>query len=202
MGVTVPAGTVELAFGSVEGYTTSIPVTDLDRPAWLVWLMNGVALPAEHGYPVRLLVPGRYGMKNPKWITSIDFVDTPVTGYWDQQGWSKQAPYQTNTLVHYPINDVPAGAIVASGTAFAGSDPIRSVEVSVDGGAWLLATLDYSPGPDIWTLWHFDMLLAKGPHSLRVRCTTQSGGQSGPGPEATDYLAGYDGSNLAEFNVV
>ena len=72
--------------------------------------MNGVPLPTEHGYPVRLLVPGRYGMKNPKWITSIDFVDQPFTGYWDQQGWSKDAVYQTNALVHVPFADARLGS--------------------------------------------------------------------------------------------
>jgi len=202
IGVKVPAGTLELVFRSVEGYSASLPVTDLQKPAWLVWLMNGVELPAEHGYPARLLVPGRYGMKNPKWITSIDFVDAPFTGYWDQLGWSKEAPYQTNTLVHVPVSDVPAGAIVANGTAFAGSDPILSVEVSVDGGTWLPATLDYAPGPDIWTLWHHDVVLAPGPHSLQARCTTKSGGRSSPASIATDYLTGFDGSDLVNFNVV
>lgn len=201
IGVAASAGTIELVFRSVEGYSASIPVTDLEKPAWLVWLMNGVELPQEHGFPARLLVPGRYGMKNPKWITSIDFVDQPYTGYWDQQGWSKEAPYQTNTLVFAPLSDVPAGAIVANGTAFAGSDPIISVEVSVDAGQWLPATIDYSPGADIWTLWHYDMVLQAGPHSLQARCTTQSGSQSSPASVATDYLAGFDGSDLVDFNV-
>ena len=199
-GVAVTPGTIELVFRSVEGYSASIPVSDLDKPAWLVWLMNGVQLPPEHGYPARLLVPGRYGMKNPKWITSIDFVDQPYTGYWDQQGWSKAAPYQTNTLVDVPLGDVPAGAVVANGTAFSGSDPILSVQVSVDGGAWQPATIDYSPGPDIWTLWHYDMVLPVGPHSIQARCTTQSGSQSSPASVATDYWAGFDGSDLVQFN--
>src|SRR6266540_2683466 len=102
-GVQVSPGTVELVFRSVDEYSTSIPVADLQKPVWLVWLMNGVPLPTEHGYPVRLLVPGRYGMKNPKWITSIDFVDRPFAGYWDLMGWSKEAVYQANTLVHVPF---------------------------------------------------------------------------------------------------
>lgn len=201
MNVTVPAGTIELVFRSVEGYSASLPVTDLEKPVWLVWLMNGVELPPEHGYPVRLLVPGRYGMKNPKWITSIDFVDQPFTGYWDQQGWSKEATYLTNTLVHSPLGEVPAGAIVAHGTAFAGSDPVVSVDVSVDDGPWNPATLDYSPGPDIWTLWHYDMDLEPGTHRLQARCKTQSGSQSGPSDQPTYYLAGYDGSGLVIFDV-
>lgn len=201
IGVQVPAGTLEMVFRCVEGYSASLPVTDLDKPVWLVWLMNGVELPTEHGFPARLLVPGRYGMKNPKWITSIDFVDEPYTGYWDRVGWSKPAPYRTNTLIPLPLGDVPAGAIVVNGTAFAGSDPIRAVEISLDEGPWLPATLDYAPGPDIWTLWHFEMVLDAGPHTLQARCTTQSGLESGPGSIATDRMVGYDGSDLVTFYV-
>jgi len=198
--VQVSPGTTELVFRSVDDYYTSIPVGDLQKPAWLVWLMNHVALPTEHGYPVRLLVPGRYGMKNPKWITSIDFVDQPFTGYWDQYGWSKEAVYQTNALVHVPLDDVPAGEIVVNGTAFAGSDPIVSVEVSVDGGEWRQATRDYAPGPDIWTLWHYDLVLEPGAHTLQVRCTTLSGSQSDPSPNDSDYYDGYGGSELVTIN--
>ena len=199
-GVQVSPGTVELVFRSAENYSTSIPVADLQKPVWLVWLMNGVPLPTEHGYPVRLLVPGRYGMKNPKWITSIDFVDQPFTGYWDQLGWSKDAVYQTNALVHVPADDVPAGDLVAAGTAFAGSDPIVSVEVSVDGGDWHSATLDYNPGPDIWTLWHYDVALAPGSHTLQARCTTRSGNKSDPPSEDSNLMDGYGGSGSITFN--
>jgi len=199
--VQVSPGTIELVFRSVDDYSTSIPSTDLLKPVWLVWLMNGVALPTEHGYPVRLLVPGRYGMKNPKWITSIDFVDQPFAGYWDQMGWSKEAVYQTNALIHVPFDDVPAGEIVVNGTAFAGSDPIVSVEVSLDGREWRPATLDYAPGPDIWTLWHYDMVLDPGAHTFQVRCTTLFGSQSDPSSDDSNYYDGYGGSELVTFNV-
>jgi DMSO/TMAO reductase YedYZ molybdopterin-dependent catalytic subunit len=201
MGVRVSPGTLELVFRSVDEYFTSIPVEDLQKPAWLVWLMNGVPLPPEHGYPVRLLVPGRYGMKNPKWITSIDFVDKPFDGFWDLMGWSKDAVYKTNTLVHAPFADVPAGEIVASGTAFAGSDPIVSVEVSVDGAAWRPAVRDYGPGPDVWTLWHHDMVLEAGRHTLQARCATLSGSQSDPSPDDSSDLDGYSGSGMVTFDV-
>jgi DMSO/TMAO reductase YedYZ molybdopterin-dependent catalytic subunit len=198
--VQVSPGTVEMVFRGVDGYDTSLPVSDLDKPAWLVWLMNGVPLPTEHGYPARLLVPGRYGMKNPKWITSIDFVEQPSTGYWDRAGWSKDAAYQTNALVGVPLGDVPAGEIVFSGTAFAGTDPIVSVEVSVDGGAWRPATIDYSPGPNIWTLWHYETMLEPNAHTAQVRCTTLSGSQSNPSSDDLDYSDGYGGSALVTFN--
>jgi hypothetical protein len=166
--------------------------------------MNGEPLPVDHGYPVRLLVPGRYGMKNPKWITSLDFVDVPYTGYSEQRGWSNDASYQTNALVHDPFtwDSVPAGEIVVSGTAFAGSDPIVSVELSVDGGAWAPAVLDYAPGPDIWTLWHFEVTLAEGNHTVQARCTTASGATSGPESRGTNYLSGFGGSGEVQFDVV
>lgn len=199
--VQVSPGTVEVVFRSIDDYSASIPMADLQKPAWLVWLMNGVALPTEHGYPVRLLVPGRYGMKNPKWITSIDFVDQPFAGYWDQVGWSKEAVYQTNALLPFPIDDVPAGEIVVKGTAFSGSDPIVSVEVSVDGGDWRPATLDYAPGPDIWTLWHYDLTFEPGAHTVQARCTTRSGSKSDPSSNDSYYYDGYGGSDLVTFNV-
>jgi DMSO/TMAO reductase YedYZ molybdopterin-dependent catalytic subunit len=139
-------------------------------------------------------------MKNPKWITSIDFVDQPFAGYWDRMGWSKDAAYQTNALVHVPVGDVPAGEIVFSGTAFAGTDPIVSVEVSVDGGPWRPAKLDYAPGPNIWTLWHYDTVLEPQAHTAQVRCTTLSGSQSDPSSDDLDFADGYGGSELITFN--
>jgi hypothetical protein len=202
VGFQAPRDALEIVFRCVEGYSASIPVADLDKPVWLVWLMNGVELPTEHGYPVRLLVPGRYGMKNPKWITSIDFVDEPFTGYWDQFGWSKPAPYKTNTLIPPAVDDVPAGAIVVNGTAFAGSDPVVSVDVSVDDGDWLPATIDYAPGPDVWTLWHHDMVLEPGSHTVQARCTTRSGNHSSASSVTTERLSGFDGSDLVTFNVI
>jgi len=204
LGVEVPAGTIELKFESADGYSTALPLADLERPVWLVWLMNGTELPLDHGYPVRALVPGRYGMKNPKWITSIDFIDTSYLGFWESNGWSNTAEYRTNTLVHDPqgLDDIPAGELVVVGTAFAGSQAIVAVEVSVDGADWAPATIDYAPGPDVWTVWHYDVELTPGTHTIQARCTLASGETSGPEPEGTNGLEGYDGSMQVELNVV
>jgi hypothetical protein len=141
-------------------------------------------------------------MKNPKWITSIDLVDQPFAGYWDRLGWSKKAEYQANALIHVPIADVPAGELVAVGTAFAGSDPIVSVEVSVDGGEWRPAVRDYGPGADVWTLWHYDVVLEPGIHTLQARCATRSGRRSDPASDDLNYYDGYGGSELLTFYVV
>jgi DMSO/TMAO reductase YedYZ molybdopterin-dependent catalytic subunit len=197
LGVEVPADAVELIFTSADDYTTALPVADLTLPVWLVWRMNGAPLPPEHGYPARLLVPGRYGMKNPKWIVEMAFSTDPepYLGFWETRGWSNPAPYKPNALIHDPDRaaTVPAGPVRVSGTAFAGSDPVVAVDVRIDGGDWQPAVIDYAPGPDVWTLWHFDWEAEPGEHAVQARCTTASGAQS-LGADVSAPLEGYDGS--------
>lgn len=204
LGVEVPAEAIEMKFTGADGYTTSIPIGDLASPVWLVWEMNGEPLPADHGAPARLLTPGRYGTKNPKWITELDLVDEPYLGYWEQRDWSNTAEYNANTLIASPamMASLEVGAIRLLGTAFAGTDPAEEVEVSTDGGdTWEQATLDYAPGPDIWTLWSHDWLPAEpGTYLIQVRLTTRSGAVSG-GAEATDRHEGWDGSMQIEVEV-
>lgn len=203
LGVTVPTDALELKFTSEDDYTTAVPIGDLELPIWLVWRMNGQEIPPEHGFPARLLVPGRYGMKNPKWIRSIEFTVEHHTGYWESRGWSEEAVYLVNGLVHAPrrSDPVPAGAARVLGTAFAGTDPVVSVEVSVDDGAWQAAVLDYAPGADIWTLWHHDVELAAGAHAIQVRCTTASGAAT-VGTEGGEFHEGYSGGMRIEIEVV
>ena len=195
LGVATPDDAVEIVFVSEDGYSTSLPVSDLDKPVWLVWRMNGVALPAEHGFPARLLVPGRYGMKNPKWIVEMAFSAEPYTGFWEGYGWSETAEYKANALIEAPRRwgVVAAGDVRVQGTAFAGSDPVVAVQVAVDGGDWADAEIDYSPGGDVWTLWHLDVVLAAGDHVIAVRCETESGAESGESGGSGDGLDGYDG---------
>lgn len=195
LGVSVPSEAIEIVFTSEDGYSTSLPVADLDRPVWLVWRMNGVVLPVKHGFPARLLVPGRYGMKNPKWIVEIAFTTEPYTGFWEGYGWSQTAEYKTNALVASPERKatVEAGELRVQGMAFSGSDPIVQVQVCVDGGDWQDATLDYNPGADIWALWHLDIALEPGDHTIQARCVTASGAESLDDPEGSGGMNGYDG---------
>jgi hypothetical protein len=205
LGVTVPDSALEVKFTSEDGYTTSVPVSDIAKPMWLVWKMNGVDIPAEHGYPARLLTPGRYGMKNPKWIAVIEFIDEPYIGYWESYGWSNDALYQPNAFFRNPRQSfqIDAGPMTAFGTAFAGSDPVVRVEVSIDdGGTWADAVIDYSPGADIWVLWHFDWEATAGELTLHVRCTTASGAMSDPSSTGTGELSGYNGSMTVDVTVV
>jgi DMSO/TMAO reductase YedYZ molybdopterin-dependent catalytic subunit len=199
LGVAVPPDAVDLAMFGADDYHAGIPVTDLvSGPVWLVWRMNGEPLPLAHGAPARVLVPGRYGMKNLKWPRELRFVREPHASFWTQFGWSEPAPYRPNTFVVQPpdgLEVVPDTVVRFVGTAFAGEDVIARVEVSIDGGPWADAELDYATEqPGVWVLWSFRWRVPAGDHVVQARCTTTSGARSHPTSEGTAPLEGYDGS--------
>jgi len=204
MGIDVPGEAIELQFTGADDYRTSIPITDLDVPVWLVWKMNGEPLPDRHGGTARILTPGRYGMKNPKWVTEIRFGTKPLLGYWESIGWSNTAEYQANTYFISPSASavLTAGPVRFLGTAFAGSDPIARVEVTTDGGeSWTDAEITYQNGPDIWTLWAFDWEAVAGDYTIQVRATTESGKKSALEPSGTNAWGGYNGSMQIDVSV-
>jgi DMSO/TMAO reductase YedYZ molybdopterin-dependent catalytic subunit len=181
-----------------EFYHAGLPLSVLTQdPAWLVWQMNGEPVPLVHGGPYRLLVPGRYGIKNVKWLTELAFVEVPHVSFWTERGWDEQALYKPNALVIFPPDQLQVTAgqrLRFAGAAFAGTDPVVQIEISLDGGSWQPATLDYAPGADIWALWSWDWTPGEGEHTLAVRCTTLSGARSHPSPQGTNPWHGYDGS--------
>jgi hypothetical protein len=204
LGVVVDPDVVALKWTCADGYSSALPVADLDLPVWLVWRMNGAPIPPEHGFPVRVIVPGRYGMKNPKWVVSLELVDAAYAGFWESRGWSEEAVYRPNTFIRHPAEDeaLAAGVVRVAGTAYAGSDPVVAVDVRVDGGPWWPATLEYAPGvPDVWCLWSFTTFLLPGQRTVEARCTTASGQQSVPSEEVVRDLTGYNGSMSVTWRV-
>ncbi len=202
LGVTVSPSIVEVGLTGHDGYIASVPVGDLQRPLWMVWQMNGVPLPTEHGFPARIIAPSRYGVKNVKWVQRIELSDTIVANFWDPAGWNHEAPVRVNGFILVPqtggtVNEAPR----LLGTAFGGTDPVVRVEVTVNGGAWTDAAIDYAPGPHIWTLWHFDLNLSTGEHTAQVRVTSESGVMSNLNPEGSNYLDGYDGGQFISFSI-
>lgn len=205
LGVVVPPGARWLKMTGADDYADSVPIEDLDTPMWIVWEMNGEQLPEAHGTTVRILTPGRYGIKNPKWVVELAFIDEEFTGYWQERGWDDDATYRTNAFIAAPSQGglVEAGPARILGTAFAGRDPIASVEVSMDGGqTWVPATLTYENGPDVWTLWSFDWEATAGEWTIQARATTEGGQQSVEDPDGTDRFLGYDGSMQITVTVV
>ena len=123
------------------------------RPDTLVAIgMNGRTLPRAHGFPARLIAPGYYGMKQPKWLIGIEVVDRPYRGYWEARGWVKAAVVKTMSRID-TVAPVAGGWMVA-GVAFAGDRGISKVEVSLDGGTtWREAMLESAISNETWRRW-------------------------------------------------
>ena len=147
----------KVIFRAADGYSTAIPLAKAMHPDTILAIeMNGVPLPDDHGFPVRLINPGHYGMKNPKWITEIDLTDKDYKGYWESRGWSDEARVKTMSRIDTPKNgtSIPKSGEDIGGVAFAGDRGVRQVEVSLDDGAtWRKATLKKALGPYTWVLW-------------------------------------------------
>ncbi len=150
-----------VVFRCADGYHTAIPIADAMREETLIaYKMNGDPLPLEHGFPVRLLNPGHYGTKNPKWIVNIELAETHV-GYWEKHGWDAIANIKLATMIGTPGEDLAVKASTTytiSGAAFDGGhhQGIQSVEVSVDGGdTWEEAEIWTSDSPLAWSLWKY-----------------------------------------------
>lgn len=172
------ATAVRVAFRCADGYSESIPVADaMNATTLLAYEMNGQPLPAKHGFPVRLLVPGLFGMKNPKWITRIEVVDYNFQGYWEASGWSDDAVAKTMSKFTTPGGSASAGEVGLGGVAYGGDRGIKAVEYSADGGAtWVPAEVKPPLGPFTWVLWAAVWTpAAPGEYTLKVRARDGAG---------------------------
>jgi DMSO/TMAO reductase YedYZ molybdopterin-dependent catalytic subunit len=128
-----------ITFRSADNYYESFPLDVALAPGVLLaHTMNGMPLPDKHGFPLRLILPGRYGVKNPKWITKIEFYQAaePIEGYWVRRGWDRDALVQTVARIDTPQNNatITGPTVEIGGVAFAGGRGISRVEASIDGG--------------------------------------------------------------------
>jgi DMSO/TMAO reductase YedYZ molybdopterin-dependent catalytic subunit len=172
---------IKAIFEGEDGYTDSIPVERLMRPEpHLVWAMNGEPLPRLHGTPVRLIVPGLYGIKNIKWLTKITLTDEDYQGYWQQRGWTDEGVVKTSSRIDVPGDRsvVEPGLVEIGGIAFAGDRGVSKVEVSTDDGeTWRAATIRDNPSPDglSWVIWTMPWQASSGTYTLAVRATDGAG---------------------------
>jgi DMSO/TMAO reductase YedYZ molybdopterin-dependent catalytic subunit len=164
-----------------DGFFETVVLADmLDARTLLVYGMNGETLPKEHGFPLRIYIPDRYGMKQPKWITRITAVEDEPEGYWVVRGWSKEARPQIVSVIDNAAVDQPAAdnLIPIGGIAWAGDRGISKVELQFDYGEWIEATLRTPPlSPLTWVQWRYDWAADEGRHLIRVRATDGSGAQ-------------------------
>lgn len=165
----------DIKFTCVDGYTESLPVESaLDPRTLLCYAMGGQPLTREHGFPLRLYTPDRFGMKNPKWIIKIEAVAEDYRGFWEQRGWSEDAWVQTTAVID-AVQESGSRLAEVGGIAFAGARGIQRVEVRVDEGAWMVAELNRALSALTWVLWRAQVEIPPGRHRLTVRATDGSG---------------------------
>jgi DMSO/TMAO reductase YedYZ molybdopterin-dependent catalytic subunit len=169
------------AFRAFDDYAESLPLSLINSQSTILvaYELDGAPLPVGHGYPARVLIPGHYGMKGPKWLTSIDVVDHESGGFWEAQGWDHNAVVRTSARFDVPRDgDIGRlGAIELAGVAFAGMRGISKVEYSADGGSsWSQTTIGNPLSPLTWVLWTAQWTPPReGSYSLVVRATDGSG---------------------------
>ncbi|MBV9893767.1 MAG: molybdopterin-dependent oxidoreductase [Chloroflexi bacterium] len=170
-----------LAVLSTDEFSAGLPLEVVQDPETLVaYQMNGEPLPREHGFPARLIVPGRYGMKNPKWLAGIRAMDREYAGWYEQRNWDKDGIVKTMSRIDSPVDGatLPSGAQRVAGIAYAGDRGISLVEVSADDGAtWQIARfLERSAGKDAMMRWETTFVMpAAGSLTLSVRATDGTG---------------------------
>jgi DMSO/TMAO reductase YedYZ molybdopterin-dependent catalytic subunit len=165
---------------SADGFTAGTPTKVLrdGRDALIAIGMNGEPLPFEHGFPVRMVVPGLYGyVSATKWLTELELTTfADFDAYWIPRGWAQMAPIKTESRIDKPRpGQMKAGPTVIAGVAWAQHRGISKVEVRVDDGPWQVATLAEVASVDTWRLWSLPWDAPRGDHTLVVRATDNAG---------------------------
>jgi len=166
---------------SYDGWTCGTPIEALtdDRLALVAVGMNGEPLPIDHGFPVRMVVPGLYGyVSATKWLVDLEVTTFDrFTAYWTERGWAEKGPVKTESRIDVPRDGqhVSAGELAVGGVAWAQHTGIEKVEFQVDGGPWQAARLGGVPDNDTWVQWAGKASVDKGSHEVRVRATDKSG---------------------------
>ncbi len=179
----IQAGVIDIELHAEDGYVESIPLAEaLAEDTMVVHSMNGEPLNDKHGYPLRLIVPGIFGMKNVKWLSGIKPVGDDIQGFWQQRDWSDVATVVTMSRFDIPKSGyrAPLGETVRlGGVAFSGDREISSVEVTTDGGeTWQEAQLSDPLSNLAWRLWIYEHTAAEpGLQRLAVRATDGNGDQ-------------------------
>jgi DMSO/TMAO reductase YedYZ molybdopterin-dependent catalytic subunit len=177
------SGATYVVFYSVDGYSVGVPLAKAMMPdSLLAYEMNGQTLPVRHGYPLRGVIPGLYGMMSAKWVTRVSVVGASFDGYWQTRGWTNGASVYTEAFIVYPSASSLSisqngGSIIVAGYAFAGDRGISKVEVSVDNGkTWQQAALKPPLSDLTWALWAYEWTPSgPGEYKIIARATDGTG---------------------------
>ncbi|MFS3128433.1 molybdopterin-dependent oxidoreductase [Nocardioides sp. Bht2] len=177
----VKPGNDQLLSTATDGFTISTPLEiALKNPDAMVAIgMNGKSLPADHGFPARLVVPGLYGYVGAtKWLRRLTVTTYDADeAYWTERGWSIDGPIKASARIDTPrpFAKVKAGTVVIGGVAWAQGQGVARVEVQIDDGPWQPAILGGDVNLDYWRQWYLPWEAMSGSHSVAVRTTTDQG---------------------------
>jgi DMSO/TMAO reductase YedYZ molybdopterin-dependent catalytic subunit len=193
-------GATHLKIRAADGFyeVVALETVRSDERVMLAYDWDGVPLLTEHGFPLRIYIPDLYGMKQPKWIESIEVTDHWEPGYWVVRGWDKVARMKATSVidsvaVNMTIIQGDQQIIVPiGGIAHAGSRGISKVELRVDDGPWQEAKLRTPLSQLTWVIWRYDWPFARGKHTFTVRCYDGKGAVQSdvPTPMEPDGAAG------------
>ena len=177
----------DVVFHGADDYSDSITLDRaMNYDVFLAYQMNGAILPKEHGFPLRAIVPGIYGIKNVKWLTKIELVSHDYKGYWQKKGWTDEGTIKVKSRIDAPgpYNTIK-GDYTLRGIAFSGHGGIGSVEVTLDGGKkWSPAQLEPTPSPYSWVFWKYYLKKpARGAYQVAVLAIDKMGNRQ------TDFVA-------------
>ena len=171
-----------LFISSGDGFFESVDLDliNSDERIMFCYAWDGNILPIDHGHPLRIWIPDRYGMKQPKWITSIEVTDEYRDGYWVERNWDQVAQVKATSVidtvaVDHIIEDGDQSFVPIGGIAYAGARGISAVEVRVDGGSWEPAELRAPLSETTWAIWRYEWPFATGDHTFEVRCREADG---------------------------
>ena len=194
-----------VGFSCEDEYTTMVPLEQvMHERSMLAYEMDGEPLLATHGFPVRALIPGVYGQKQPKWVIGLHVVEQYAEGTWEKDGWSDEALIQPNARIETPQNHqfIPSGQpFFVTGVAMADLNGVRRVEVSTDGGvSWQAADLLPGPTESVWTLWAWKWDNASpGRYQVIARVTDGSGRRQS---KAGAFLSGVFPDGTSDMHAV
>ena len=178
--VGVSEDAIDLVLYGADGYSDSFSISRArEKDVLLALMMNDVPLPPDHGFPVRMIVPGLYGIKNVKWLKKLELVDHDYRGYWQREGWPEDATIKPQSRIDLPGDreTVTKPKYLVQGMAFGGQSGVANVEVSMDlGVTWQPVTLAPPLSRHAWRLWTYEWQIPQpGEYTLMVRAINGQG---------------------------
>jgi sulfite oxidase len=187
----VPSNATHLQIMSYDGFdeTVSLDLINSDERIMLAYEWEGQPLLEKHGFPLRIHIPDRYGMKQPKWIIQMEFIEGDREGYWVRRGWDRDAIVRSTSVIDTVAVDsayeMDGGMYIPiGGIAWSGARGISSVDVRIDNGEWQAAEIRSPVGDRTWSLWRYDWAFQEGMHTFEVKCA------EGDGTAQIDRVAG------------